>query len=259
MMRTLLAVSLFVTLSAGAQQKDPVEISSEPSHHLLLENMYVKAYAVTINPKASTLMHRHGRDYISVAIGESEILNTKQGAQPVAVKFKDGQVGFAAAGLVHEVADNGEGVFKNYTVELMQPTTNQKACTENCNIPVPCDNADKTKCVTVTKIMTSDQWSVTQVVAPPGSVYPEHTHLANFLVMPLTDGDSKMRVQKGPETAAHITTGKATWNNPVVHTVTNTGSTTTKVVILEFRGRPAGEGSESMGNPAKPDEHKHDH
>jgi len=53
--------------------------------------------------------------------------------------------------------------------------------------------------------------------------------------------------------------GEPTWNNPVVHSLTNTGSNTIKTVILEFRGRPAGEGSESMGNPAKPDEHKHDH
>jgi quercetin dioxygenase-like cupin family protein len=260
MIRTLLAATLFVSLSAGAQQKDPVEITSEPSHHLVMENLFVRVFAVTVPPKASTLMHRHGKDYVTVALGDSEILNNKQGAAaPVVVKFKDGQVGYAAAGLVHSVADNGEGTFRNLTIELMQPTTNQKACTEACDVPVPCTSADKAQCVTETKVMGSDQWSVTNVVIPAGAVYPQHTHLANFLLIPVTDGDGKVRAQDGPETTVHLEAGKPTWNNPVVHTITNTGSKPTRVVILEFRGRPAGEGSESMGNPAKPDDHKHDH
>jgi quercetin dioxygenase-like cupin family protein len=261
MIRTLLAATLFVSLSAGAQQKDPVEITADPTHQLVMENLFVRVFAVTVQPKASTLMHRHGKDYVTVALGDSEILNNKQGAAaPIVVKFKDGQVGYAAAGLVHSVADNGEGTFRNLTIELMQPTTNQKACTEACDIPIPCTSADKAQCVTETKVMGSDQWSVTQIVVPPGAVYPKHTHLANFLVIPVTDGDAKFSVQDGPATAAHFETGKPTWNNPVVHSLTNTGSKTIRTVVLEFRGRPAGEGSESMGNPAaKPDDHKHDH
>jgi quercetin dioxygenase-like cupin family protein len=260
MIRTLLAATLFVSLSAVAQQKDPVEITSEPSHHLVMENLFVRVFAVTINPKATTLMHRHGKDYVTVALGDSEIQNTKQGAQAVDVKFKDGQVGYAPAGLVHEVADAGDRPFRNLTIELMQPTTNQKACTENCSIPIPCDSADKTKCVTETKVMGSDQWSVTQIVIPAGATYPKHTHLANFLVIPLVDGDIKARSQDGPENTMHNEAGKPTWNNPVVHTLTNAGTTPVKAVVLEFRGRPAGEGSESMGNPDKPAEHKpHDH
>ena len=34
--------------SAGAQQKDPVEITSEPSHHLVMENLFVRVFAVTV-------------------------------------------------------------------------------------------------------------------------------------------------------------------------------------------------------------------
>jgi hypothetical protein len=260
MIRTLLAATLFLSISAGAQQKDPVEITSEPSHHLVMENLFVRVFAVTVSPKHPTLMHRHGKDYISIALGDSEILNTKQGAQPVDVKFKDGQVGYAAAGLVHSVADNGDGPFRNLTIELMQPTTNQKACTESCSIPIPCASTDKSQCVTETKIMGSDQWSVTQIVIPAGATYPKHTHLANFLVLPLADADVKVRNQDGPETNMHNEAGKPTWNNPVVHTLTNSDSKPASVVLLEFRGRPAGEGSESIGRPDNGEDHKpHDH
>ncbi len=73
------------------------------------------------------------------------------------------------AGLVHAITDNASTPFHNRTIELLQPTTNQKACTESCEIPVPCDSADKTKCATVTKLITADQWSVTQIDVASGS------------------------------------------------------------------------------------------
>jgi predicted metal-dependent enzyme (double-stranded beta helix superfamily) len=141
----------------------------------------------------------------------------------------------------------------------MQPTTHEKTCTESCDIPVPCKSADKAACVSVQKLMSADQWSVTRITLPPGSTYPQHTHLANFLVVPLTDADVKMRNQNGPETEVRSKAGEVRWNNPMVHTVRNVGQNTAKIVVLEFRGRPAGEGSESM-SPEKPGEHKpHDH
>jgi quercetin dioxygenase-like cupin family protein len=155
------------------------------------------------------------------------------------------------------VTNTGSKPFRNATIELMAPTTNQKACTESCAIPVPCDSADKSACTTVVKVFTSDQWSATLITLPPGAKYPQHTHLANFLNVPLTDADVTMKNQDQPETVVHFKVGEVTWNNPVVHTVTNTGKTTAKVVVLEFRGRPAGEGSESLGPKDAPKPHDH--
>lgn len=260
MRRTLFAALMCFAVSAWPQQQPaPVEITSEPSHHLVLENMYVRAFAVTVNPKSSTLMHRHGHDYIAVALGDSEIQNIREGAAPVTVKFKDGDVRYTPAGLVHAVGESSNQPFHNITIELMQPTTNQKACTESCTIPVTCEK--NVPCASVTKVMSADQWSVTQITIPAGGIYPQHTHLANFLVVPLTDGDVKVRVQDAPETTVHDETGKVTWHKPEIHTMTNTGSKPVRVVVLEFRGRPAGEGSESMGpQDQKTGEHKpHDH
>lgn len=256
---TFFAALMLFAVSAWPQQPAPVEITSESSHQMVLENMYVRAFAVTVNPKASTLMHRHGHDYIAVALGDSEIQNVREGAQPVTVKFKDGDVRYTPAGLVHAVGNGSDQPFRNITIELLQPTTNQKACTESCAIPVTCEK--NVPCASVTKVMTADQWSVTQITIPAGGSYPQHTHLANFLVVPLTDGDMKVRVQDAAETMSHEETGKVAWHNPVIHTMTNTGSKPVRAVVLEFRGRPAGEGSESMGpQDQKAGEHKpHDH
>ena len=261
-MRKLSIVTLFAILALTAwtqQAQAPVEITSEPSHHLVFENMFVRVFAVSVDPGKSTLMHRHGRDYLGITLGDSQITNIKQGAPPAQVALKDGDTRFTPAGLVHAITNNASAPFHNRTIELLQPTTNQKACIESCEIPVPCDSADKTKCVTVTKLITADQWSVTLINLPPGAKYPQHTHLANFLTIPLADADVIMKNQDQPETMVHSKTGEVTWNNPMVHSVTNSGKSTAKTIVLEFRGRPAGEGSESMGPQSKEAPKPRDH
>jgi quercetin dioxygenase-like cupin family protein len=261
-MRKLSIVTLFAILALTAwtqQAQAPVEITAEPSHHLVFENMFVRVFAVTVDPVKTKLMHHHGHDYLGITLGDSQITNTKQGAQPAQASLKDGDTRFTPAGLVHAITNTASTPFHNRTIELLQPTTNQKACTESCEIPVPCDSADKSKCASVTKLITADQWSVTMITLPAGAKYPQHTHLANFLTIPLTDADVTMKNQDQPETKVHSKTGELTWNNPVVHTVTNSGTTTAKTIVLEFRGRPAGEGSESMGPQSKEAPKPHDH
>lgn len=258
MPRLLLAISLLLGLSGFAQQQ-PVDVSSEPHHHHVLNNLFVRVYDVSIAPNQSTLMHRHGHDYLGIFLGDSDFANIEPDGQSSMAKIGDGEVRFASSPVVHAVQDKASGPFRNITIELMQPTTHEKACTESCQIPVPCTSADKSACASVEKLMTADQWSVTRITIPPGATYPQHTHLANFLVIPLTDAHLKIRNQNGPQKPVSYKTGQVRWNNPSVHSVTNAGQNTAKLVVLEFRGRPAGEGSESM-TPQKPMQHNpHNH
>ncbi|MGZ4829681.1 MAG: hypothetical protein ACXV78_08555, partial [Candidatus Angelobacter sp.] len=107
-MRNLSIATLFgiLALTAWTQQAQaPVEITSESSHHLVLENLFVRVFAVSVDPGKSTLMHRHGHDYLGITLGDSQIMNTKQGAQPVPVSFKDGDVRFTPGGLVHAISN----------------------------------------------------------------------------------------------------------------------------------------------------------
>jgi hypothetical protein len=234
MRKALIFVVLVLGVAAAAQQ-NPVEITAEPHHHLVLENSFVRAFAVNVAPKESSLVHHHGHDYLSVSLGDAQIINAKAGAAPVAAVFKDGDVRFSAAPVVHAVTNTGDGPFRNITIELFGPTTGQHACAESCSISVPCDSADKAACPSVAKLMSGDQWSVTLVTLPPGARYPQHTHSGNFLLVPLNDADLKANNQDGPETAVHSKAGAITWNNPVVHTVTNAGTRTARSVALEFK------------------------
>jgi quercetin dioxygenase-like cupin family protein len=237
MRNLVLATLLFIlALTAWTQQAQaPVEVTAEPHHHKVIDNMFVRVYAVEVEPGQSSLMHRHGHDYLSVSIGDAQISNTREGAQPVTVNFKDGDVRFTAAPLVHAVGNTGDKPFRNRTIEIMQPTTNQKACTESCAVPAPCDAADKTTCPSVVKLFTADQWSVTLVTLPPGAKYPQHTHPGNYLNVPLADADVTVTKQDQAETIVHFKAGEVTWNNPAVHAATNNGKTTSRVVMLEFK------------------------
>ncbi|MGC2695978.1 MAG: hypothetical protein WA738_09320 [Candidatus Angelobacter sp.] len=258
-MRKLPILIVVLALAAVSQQpQPPVELTSEPSHHQVLDNAFVRVFAVTIDPGKSTLMHRHGHDYLTVSIGDAQIMNAKEGAQPAPVTFKDGDVRFAPSGVVHAVTNTGSTQFRNATIELLGPTTNQKACAEACSVSVPCDSADKAACVTVNKVFTADQWTATLVTLPPGAKYAQHAHPGNFLVVSLTDGDVTMKSQGQPDVPTHPKTGAVTWNNPVVHTVTNTGKTTAKTVVLEFKGQPSGGGSQSASarDALKSQDHK---
>lgn len=255
-MRKLSVVILAAFAALAQTAQAPVEITAEPHHHLAMENMFVRVFAVSVDPGQSTLLHRHGHDYLSISVGDAQITNAKEGAQPAQVAFKDGDTRFTPAGLVHAITNTGSRPFRNSTIELLGPTTNQKVCTESCSVPVNCDAAaGKSGCASVTKLITADQWSVTLIDVPPGGKYPQHTHLANYLVIPLTDSDTMIKNQDQPEVPTHRKANEVTWNNPVVHTITNTGKTAARSVVLEFRGRPAGEGPESMGPKDAPKPH----
>ncbi|HEY7405501.1 MAG TPA: hypothetical protein VIB39_18385 [Candidatus Angelobacter sp.] len=235
-MRKHLVFLLLIVLPLLAQQAQaPVEITAEPHHHLVVDNKVVRAFAFSVNPGDATLMHKHGHDYISVFIGDSQATNTKEGAAPAPVAFKDGDVRFAPAGLVHAVADTGSTPVRNATIELLGTTTNAKACSESCAVAIPCDSADKSKCTSANKAFASDQWTVTMVTIPAGGKYPEHTHAGPFLNVALADADVTIKPQKGAETKLHSKAGDIIWNEPTTHAVTNTGSTAAKVAVIDFK------------------------
>jgi hypothetical protein len=104
-----------------AQSKPPVSISTEPHHHLVLQNAFVRVYRLVLAPHERTLPYTVEHDCIS---------ETVQDGQPAA-RF-DGVVGnsFSPAGKPSSYARgpftnvwrNGTNdTYTNITVELLQP------------------------------------------------------------------------------------------------------------------------------------------
>ena len=108
-----------------------VEITAEPSHHLKIDNPYIRAFYVEVAPHQSTLMHHHGYDYLAVILGHSEIESiTPDGTVKHSV-LEDGAVGYTPAGLTHVATDLAATPFRNATIELLQ-NQGHPVCVKNC-------------------------------------------------------------------------------------------------------------------------------
>jgi quercetin dioxygenase-like cupin family protein len=163
---------LLVSLAALGQQGS-VEITSEPSHHQVLTNGYVRVFDVTVAPKATTLVHRHNYDYLFVTLGDSDVVSTRPGEKPVALKLKDGEVRYTPGHFAHSAGNQSDRPFHNITIELLMPATNVKTCTEACSAAAHC-SAGEGHCPTVEKRISSDQWTVSMWSLPPGTSFEPH-------------------------------------------------------------------------------------
>jgi len=95
-----------------------VDIAEEPRHHLVLENEYVRAFAVEILPHDRTLCHRHPQDYLLYVASGSEIISAARGEEPNRLSYRDGECESSEAGLVHVVENLGDKPFRNVVLEL---------------------------------------------------------------------------------------------------------------------------------------------
>src|SRR5216683_6556866 len=118
MKRALLLFLLIPFLAA--QTTSEVEITSEPSHHLALENEYIRVFKVEVAPHASTLMHRHRHDYVFVTLCDAQVSNEVEGKPPVDLELADGETRFVPGNFAHIARNLSDQPFRNVTIELMQ-------------------------------------------------------------------------------------------------------------------------------------------
>src|SRR5438309_11204666 len=115
---------LFVaaSLAVAAPPQTGVKITDEPSHHLVLSNLFFRVFDVQTGPHASTLLHHHSHDYLYVTLGAAKIVNAKTGETPATVALKDGEVRFTKGGIAHRVTNAGDQTIRNITIELLRPS-----------------------------------------------------------------------------------------------------------------------------------------
>lgn len=225
---------LSAALSVFAQQPKEVEIPSEPSHHQVLQNEFVRVFDVTVAPKASTLVHRHNHDYLFVTLGDSDVVNARTGANPVPLKLKDGEIRFTPGNFSHAAINQSDKPFHNLTIELLKPSTGVKTCTESCAMPVACAAEPGRVCPTIERRISSDQWTALYVTMPAGSRLDKHTHATPHLVVAVTELDLTQQI--GDETRhTKVPAGGYAWVPAgLTHTLTNSSAKAAQYVALEF-------------------------
>ena len=96
-----------------------VPIEQEPRHHLVIENEFVRAFAVEIAPHDRTLCHHHPHDYLLYVAGNGEIVSAARDEEPKKLSYRDGDCELSPAGLVHVVENLRDTPFRNVVVELL--------------------------------------------------------------------------------------------------------------------------------------------
>jgi quercetin dioxygenase-like cupin family protein len=223
-------IALAITVSA---QTNEVEITAEPSHHLALQNQYVRVFQVEVPAHAATLMHRHRHDYVFVTLGPSEISNEVAGKAPVTLKLQDGEVRAADGNFAHIARNLADTPFRNVTIELLQ---DEKARTTP---PPSWDDSRSLQILhggTQQILFVKDGVRVSETELQVAGSVPKHHHAHPHLVIAVTDLVLRNEVPGKPASNIEMKSGDIKWVDAgLTHTITNVGKTDAKFVTLEFQ------------------------
>jgi hypothetical protein len=232
MNQTLLVLLLTTVLPffalARATAQD-VEITAEPSHHVALENAYVRAFKVEVAPHAATLMHWHRHDYIFVTLGDAHISNEVEGKSPVEAKLFDGDTRFAAGNFAHIARNLADTPFRNVTIEVLQDEK-MKAAPAHWDK----DSGEETFNGGLRKILcVKDGVRVSQIELSSKAAVPKDGHVRPRLLVAVNDFELGQDADGKQSPGKDLKAGDMWWSNGLL-AVTNASAGPAKFVLLEF-------------------------
>ena len=232
MKRFVVAALLIFPLLAAYAAAPEVEITSEPSHHLAVENQYLRAFQVEVAPKAVTLLHRHRHDYLFVTLGNSHVVNEVVDKPPVELTLADGETRFVAGNFAHVAKNLSDQPFRNVTIELLQDDPMRTAPS-----PWPMEGGDKEfPGVHIKVLFVRDGARVSSVDLVPGATVPSHHHDGPHLMVALSDLDLRSDVDGMGPMPGKFKSGDVKWlPGGYTHTLTNVGKSAARLVTVEFK------------------------
>ena len=214
-----------------AQTTTEVEITSEPAHHFVLENEFIRVFKVEVAPHASTLMHRHRHDYVFVTLGDAHVANEVEGKPPGDLKLRDGETRFVPGNFAHVARNLSDLPFRNVTIELLQDERLRQTPSR-----WPEESGEKTFPGGRSKILfVKDGVRVSEVNLEPGAVVPSHHHDGPHLVVAITDLDLRSDVEGMSPMPGRLKSGDVKWlPGGYTHMLTNVGKSPARFVTVEF-------------------------
>jgi quercetin dioxygenase-like cupin family protein len=237
----------FLALLASAQQHatsatNAVAITDEPSHHLIIQNQYVRAFKVEVAPHSATRLHQHDHDYLFVTLGDSKVSNQVAGKPAVTLELKDGETHFVRGGFAHVAENLSAQPFRNITIELLQPVPGEVTTCDISHQPCgmvtgeTCAVGGLVQCATTQTMLRSAQFQVKMTTIPSGLSTARHTHAGPHLAVALTDLDLRNDVEGKPSVQIHQKAGDVVWvTGGFTHTLTNLGAHAARLVAIEFQ------------------------
>jgi mannose-6-phosphate isomerase-like protein (cupin superfamily) len=210
-----------------------VEITAEPSHHLKIDNPYIRAFYIEVAPQQSTLMHHHGKDYIAVAFGHTEIDSVAPDGTVKHVVLEDGDVRYTPAGLTHVAADKASTTFRNATIELME-NNGHPVCVNKCQDDPRAK--DWPALHEGSKLIGyGDTFRITEATIQPKQTISTDEPFPHLVVV-LTD----MQVHTGPQGSGGMDFNQKAGDmifhgGHADHGLTNTSDQPLRLVVVEFK------------------------
>jgi quercetin dioxygenase-like cupin family protein len=240
MKRPVLILLLFGFLFA--QSPAEVEITAEPSHHLILQNDQVRVFYVDVPPGAETLTHWHRHDYIFVTLGPTEIVNAVKGKDPITQKLADGDTRLVPGNFAHHVHDTGLTDFRNVTIEILQDEKLRQSSLGQSTTSWDEDRAlDILEGGTKQILWIKDGIRATEYELQPAATAPVPISDAPYLLVAITDLEllqTDPNASVGASDRIHLKPGEVRWiPSPHRHGLTHRGPAV-KFITLEFpRGK----------------------
>ena len=232
-MKSLLLFFFFLLIPVLlAQTASEVEITSEPSHHLALENELVRVFKVEVAPHISTLMHRHHHDYVFVTLGNAHVSNEVAGKPPVELTLNDGDTRFVPGNFAHVARNLADQPFRNVTIELLQDEALRQKPSHWGSV----ESGEKTFPGGSSRILfVKDGVRVSEINLEAGATVPSHHHDAAHLIVALTDLDLRSDIEGKGTKSAQMKSGDANWvPGGYTHTLTNASKNPARFVAVEF-------------------------
>jgi len=232
MRKTLVASPAFFFLLAAllaAQTAPEVEITAEPSHHLLLQNRDVRVFSLELAPQASTRTHRHRHDHVFIALGVAEVSNLVSGRPPERQKLQDGAATFVSGGFAHQLRNLGSTPFRGVSIELLQAQKSPPAKWEEER------GLEILEGGTQDILFVKDGVRVSEIDLQPGGTLPANKSAPRRLLVAVSDVDLLSHSGGKTSMARHLRAGEVAWMmGGAVPALMNAGKGQAKFIVLEF-------------------------
>ena len=226
-------VFLSSSFSFSQTQVQPaVELTGDPTHHLALENRYVRVFQVEVAPRSATLLHRHHHDYMYVTLGAGEVSNEVEGKSPVTVKLQDGETRFLPGNFAHIARNLASTPFRNVTIEFLQDEKNRGSSAkwdEDRGLHILHGG-------TVDIVFVKDGARASEVELQTAGVDPEHRSMGPELLVAVTDLMLRSDFSGKGSSNLEMKSGDIKWfARGLTHGVTNVGRQGARYVVVEFQ------------------------
>jgi hypothetical protein len=242
--KTVACGLLLIGLNSLAQQNKvgpdgnpvPVAVEQDRYHRLLLQNPFVRVFAVELPPQKATLLHQHPYDFMVISLTDGDI----ESARGIHASFMTsdayrGDVRFTHGPIAHRLRNpEGLGVYRNLTVEIIKnseqpysyPATLERLQDFDV-VPPPVDNR-----VSYQAVLDRDTVRASNVQILPGESMQVSKGFGPLLVLPLED----LALKADADASVNYARDQLLWDPETFkRKLTNAGSSPARFILLEFK------------------------